>query len=63
MSHSYEIITQAAIVFENVTLETELCSEGEKITRKCDVYGDISKKERMKVNKFMGDNFVKGKQG
>lgn len=58
MSHSYEVITQAEIIFENVTLETELCLEGEKITRKCDVYGDISKK----VNKFIGDNFMKGEQ-
>lgn len=64
MSHSYEVITQAeTLLFENVTLETELCLEGEKITRNCDMYGDISKKERMKVNKFIGDNFVKGEQG
>ena len=64
MSHSYEVITQAeTLLFENVTLETELCLEGEKITRNCDMYGDISKKERMKVKKFIGDNFVKGEQG
>lgn len=45
MSQSYEVIT-AETLFWKCDLETELCLEGEKITRNCDMYGDISKKER-----------------